>query len=160
MHCKIFSWQKRYKCILFFESRTLETTLELKRQLGLVTAIFIIIADVIGTGIFVTTGSVLGMTGNAFIVLLLWGIGGIVAITGALCYAELAVMWPDVGITKGDLAAYVMAVGDPLIHHIGDRPVTLQRFPDGIEHVLINGRRVIDGGRYDARAAAGRVLRS
>ena len=43
------------------------------------------------------------------------------------------VMWPDAGITKGDLAAYVIAVGDPLVHHIGDRPVTLQRFPDGIE---------------------------
>ncbi|HSO64926.1 MAG TPA: ATP-dependent DNA ligase [Ornithinibacter sp.] len=43
------------------------------------------------------------------------------------------VMWPDAGITKGDLAAYVLAVGDPLVHHIGDRPVTLQRFPDGIE---------------------------
>ncbi|MFL6165142.1 MAG: non-homologous end-joining DNA ligase [Ornithinibacter sp.] len=43
------------------------------------------------------------------------------------------VMWPDAGITKGDLAAYVVAVGDPLLHHIGDRPVTLQRFPDGIE---------------------------
>lgn len=43
------------------------------------------------------------------------------------------VMWPDAGITKGDLAAYVVAVGDPLVHHIGDRPVTLQRFPKGIE---------------------------
>ena len=43
------------------------------------------------------------------------------------------VMWPDAGITKGDLAAYVVAVGDPLVHHIGDRPVTLQRFPDGID---------------------------
>ncbi len=43
------------------------------------------------------------------------------------------VMWPDAGITKGDLAAYVVAAGDPLIHHIGDRPVTLQRFPEGIE---------------------------
>ncbi len=42
-------------------------------------------------------------------------------------------MWPDVGITKGDLAAYVMAVGDPLVHAIGDRPVTLQRFPEGID---------------------------
>ncbi len=71
--------------------------MELKRQLGLATATLIIIADVIGTGIFVTTGSVLGMTGNAFIVLLLWGAGGLVAITGALCYAELATMWPDDG---------------------------------------------------------------
>ncbi len=43
------------------------------------------------------------------------------------------VMWPDVGITKGDLAGYVMAVGDVLVRHIGDRPVTLQRFPEGIE---------------------------
>jgi bifunctional non-homologous end joining protein LigD len=43
------------------------------------------------------------------------------------------IMWPDAGITKGDLAAYVVAVGDPLVHHIGDRPITLQRFPEGIE---------------------------
>ncbi|GGL23107.1 ATP-dependent DNA ligase [Phycicoccus endophyticus] len=42
------------------------------------------------------------------------------------------VMWPDAGVTKGDLAGYVMAVGDPLVRHIGDRPVTLQRFPDGV----------------------------
>ena len=42
-------------------------------------------------------------------------------------------MWPDAGITKGDLAAYVVAVGDPLVHHIGDRPITLQRFPEGID---------------------------
>jgi DNA ligase D-like protein (predicted polymerase) len=47
------------------------------------------------------------------------------------------VLWPatDAGpaITKGDLAAYVAAVADPLLHAIGDRPVTLQRFPEGIE---------------------------
>ena len=37
---------------------------------------------------------------------------------------------------------------------------TPARFPEGIEHVLINGRHVVDGGRYDAHAAAGKVLRS
>ncbi|KGN38929.1 ATP-dependent DNA ligase [Knoellia aerolata] len=42
-------------------------------------------------------------------------------------------MWPGDGITKGDLAAYVLSVGDPLVRVIGDRPVTLQRFPDGID---------------------------
>ncbi|CAN7458473.1 ATP-dependent DNA ligase [Knoellia sp. LjRoot47] len=42
-------------------------------------------------------------------------------------------MWPDEGITKGDLAAYVQAVGEPLVRAIGDRPVTLQRFPEGID---------------------------
>lgn len=34
------------------------------------------------------------------------------------------------------------------------------RFPLGIAHVLVNGRAVIDDGRYDAGARAGRVLRS
>ena len=34
------------------------------------------------------------------------------------------------------------------------------RFPMGIEHVWINGAHVLDGARYDAQAAAGRVLRS
>jgi len=71
--------------------------LELKRQLGLFTGIMVIIADMIGTGIFMTTGNVLGMTNNALIVILLWVIGGVVALCGALSYSELAVLWPDVG---------------------------------------------------------------
>ena len=70
---------------------------ELKRQLGLYTGILVIIADMIGTGIFMTTGNILGMTQNALIVLLLWVVGGIVALCGALSYSELATMWPDVG---------------------------------------------------------------
>lgn len=71
--------------------------MELKRQIGLVTALMIIVADVIGTGIFMTTGEVLGMTGNSLAVLILFGVGGIIAITGSLCYAELATMWPEDG---------------------------------------------------------------
>ncbi len=47
------------------------------------------------------------------------------------------VVWPatDQGeaITKADLAAYLMAVGDPLLRALRDRPVTLQRVRDGIE---------------------------
>jgi APA family basic amino acid/polyamine antiporter len=71
--------------------------MELKRQLGLMTGILVVVADMIGTGIFMTTGNILGMTKSAPAVLLLWGIGGLVAITGSLCYAELAAIWPDVG---------------------------------------------------------------
>jgi len=43
------------------------------------------------------------------------------------------VMWHDAGITKWDLATYVTSVADGLMRAVGDRPVTLQRFPDGIE---------------------------
>jgi basic amino acid/polyamine antiporter, APA family len=74
-----------------------DTILELKRQLGLITGILVIVADMIGTGIFMTTGNILGMTNNALIVLILWAIGGLVAICGSLSYAELSTIWPDVG---------------------------------------------------------------
>jgi len=71
--------------------------LELQRQLGLPTAILVVVASMIGTGIFITTGELLAMTHNALIILVLWIVALVVAITGSLCYAELAAMWPDVG---------------------------------------------------------------
>ncbi|OHD66701.1 MAG: hypothetical protein A2176_11190 [Spirochaetes bacterium RBG_13_51_14] len=71
--------------------------MELKRQIGLITAILIIIADVIGTGILTTTGEVLSMTGSAFSILVLFSLGGVIALTGSLCYAEMATMWPEDG---------------------------------------------------------------
>jgi len=43
------------------------------------------------------------------------------------------VMWQDAGITKWDLASYVAAVADGLMGAVGHRPVTLQRFPGGVE---------------------------
>ncbi|RME93101.1 MAG: amino acid permease [Candidatus Hydrogenedentota bacterium] len=69
----------------------------LKRQLGLTTAMLVVVASMIGTGIFVTTGEVLAVTGNATLVLFLWLLGGLVALSGTLSYAELATMMPHVG---------------------------------------------------------------
>ena len=43
------------------------------------------------------------------------------------------VLWPQVGVSKLDLARYVIAVGPQLVKVLGDRPVTLQRFPDGVQ---------------------------
>jgi APA family basic amino acid/polyamine antiporter len=74
-----------------------DVDLELKKELGLATAILVVVASMIGTGIFITTGTVLDMARNSSTVLLLWFSGGIVAVTGCLCYAELATMWPHVG---------------------------------------------------------------
>jgi bifunctional non-homologous end joining protein LigD len=42
------------------------------------------------------------------------------------------VLFPDAGITKGDLIDYYQAVADVMIPHTEDRPLTLHRFPDGI----------------------------
>lgn len=43
------------------------------------------------------------------------------------------VLWPDSGITKLELAEYAVAIGPALLGALGARPVTLQRFPTGIE---------------------------
>ncbi|TFD87218.1 ATP-dependent DNA ligase [Cryobacterium lactosi] len=43
------------------------------------------------------------------------------------------VLWPELGITKLDLAEYLVAVGEPFVAANGDRPVSLQRFPGGID---------------------------
>jgi len=43
------------------------------------------------------------------------------------------VLWPDLGITKLDLANYLVAVGDAFIAANGDRPVSLQRFAAGVD---------------------------
>jgi DNA ligase D len=43
------------------------------------------------------------------------------------------VLWPDVGITKLDLATYIVAVGEAFVTANGDRPLSLQRFPAGID---------------------------
>ena len=41
-------------------------------------------------------------------------------------------LFPDDGITKGDLAAYYEEVARWMLPHVRDRPVSMQRFPDGI----------------------------
>ncbi|HTV74174.1 MAG TPA: non-homologous end-joining DNA ligase [Candidatus Acidoferrales bacterium] len=43
------------------------------------------------------------------------------------------VLWPQDGITKGELIAYYRAVAPWLLAHLQDRPLTLERYPNGIE---------------------------
>lgn len=43
------------------------------------------------------------------------------------------VLWPRDGYAKGDLIAYYRAVAPQAIAHLKDRPLTLQRYPNGIE---------------------------
>jgi bifunctional non-homologous end joining protein LigD len=43
------------------------------------------------------------------------------------------VLFPSDGITKGDLADYYERVSDWMLPHVRERPISMQRFPDGIE---------------------------
>src|SRR5919112_87142 len=43
------------------------------------------------------------------------------------------VLWPELGLTKLDLARYMVDVGEAFIRANGDRPVALQRFSDNVD---------------------------
>ncbi len=73
------------------------TTGGLRRRLGVATATSLIVASMIGTGIFSTTGLMLARVESAWLVLLCWLLGGVVSLAGALSYAELATMMPQAG---------------------------------------------------------------
>src|SRR5256885_13746514 len=84
----------------------------LKRTIGFVTACSIVIANIIGTGIFTSLGFQVTDIHSGFPLLMLWIIGGIAALCGALCYGELAAALPRSGGEYNFLAEiYHPAVG-------------------------------------------------
>jgi len=70
---------------------------ELKRQIGLFSAVMLISGDMIGTGIFISTGAIAETLPTPGGVLLVWLFGGLLALTGALTCAELAAALPYAG---------------------------------------------------------------
>src|ERR1700747_485972 len=58
------------------------------------TATAIVVADMVGVGVFTSLGFQVKDITSGFSLLLLWIVGGIVAMCGAVCYAELAAMFP------------------------------------------------------------------
>jgi basic amino acid/polyamine antiporter, APA family len=68
-----------------------------KRQLGVGIATAIVIANMIGTGVFTSTGFQAASLHDPLTILVCWIVGGIVALCGAACYAELGTMMPKAG---------------------------------------------------------------
>ena len=62
----------------------------MRRRLGLTSASALVIANMIGVGVFTTSGFALADLGRAETVLLAWLIGGLLAMCGALSYGALA----------------------------------------------------------------------
>lgn len=66
-------------------------------QLTFTSLFFIIVANMVGSGIFTTSGFIMQDVQNPSAMLLCWFIGGLLALTGALCYGELGAMFPEAG---------------------------------------------------------------
>lgn len=69
----------------------------LHRRLGLFSTTNVVVGDMIGAGIFTTSGLLLAELGSPLLMLGLWLVGGLLALCGALCYGELGAAMPKAG---------------------------------------------------------------
>ena len=70
---------------------------KLERKLGLFPATNIVVANMIGAGIFTTSGLLMSGLNDPVLMLILWAVGGIIALCGALSYGELGAAMPGAG---------------------------------------------------------------
>jgi APA family basic amino acid/polyamine antiporter len=81
------------------KENTLEKNTEnhLERKLGLFPVTNIVIANMIGAGIFTTSGLLMADLKNPLLMMGLWIVGGVIALCGALSYGELGAAMPRAG---------------------------------------------------------------
>ncbi len=74
-----------------------ESPSALLRQLGIFSATALVVSNMVGTGIFTTSGFLAGDLGDPKLVLGIWVVGALFALIGAFCYSELGVNFPASG---------------------------------------------------------------
>jgi basic amino acid/polyamine antiporter, APA family len=70
---------------------------ELKKTLRPADAVMIVVGNVIGVGIFTTTGFIAGYIPDASLIMAVWALGGMLTLFGALTYGELGGAFPRAG---------------------------------------------------------------
>ncbi|CAH0678738.1 unnamed protein product [Chilo suppressalis] len=84
------------------------STVKLKRELGLFSAVNLILGVMIGSGIFVSPASALEHSGSVGLCLIIWTVSGIISLLGALSFAELGTV---VGKSGAEYAYFQEAFG-------------------------------------------------
>jgi APA family basic amino acid/polyamine antiporter len=70
---------------------------EFRRELGLVDSVVVVAGGIVGVGIFANPSNVARVIADPVLILLVWAIGGAVALVGGFVWAELASRYPHVG---------------------------------------------------------------
>ena len=85
-----------------------ESTERLPAELGLCDTISVIVGIVVGVAIFKAPAAVFCNVSSPWQGIAVWAIGGVIALVGALCYAELVTTYPGTG---GDYLYLTRAFG-------------------------------------------------
>ncbi len=85
------------------------------RSFGLAAAVSVLVSNMVGTGVFTSLGFQVVDLSNGFALLSLWAVGGLLALSGALCYAELGAMHPR----SGGEYVYLTEAWSPTLGFIG-----------------------------------------
>ncbi|ODN78785.1 hypothetical protein L202_04340 [Cryptococcus amylolentus CBS 6039] len=119
-----------------------ESDLPQGRQLGLISATFLMVNRMVGTGVFATTSTILDQSGSVGMSLLYWVIGAVIAATGYSVYAEFATSIPRNG---GELN---------YLQHVYKKPKYLVACIYGAQALLLGqaAGNAYTSGRYFLRA--------
>jgi basic amino acid/polyamine antiporter, APA family len=109
------------------------TAPQLQRGLGLVDCILLVVGSMVGSGIFLTTGQIAGALPAPWLILLAWLIGGLMALAGALTYAELGAALPQ----AGGHYVYLRKAYGPLIGFLDGWLSIIASFPGSIAFVAV-----------------------
>ena len=86
----------------------------MKKKITVYTAAAIVVANMIGTGVFTSLGFQLAVVQNTWTILILWLAGGLLALFGAFAYAELGTHFKESG---GDYI-YLSRIFHPLLGYL------------------------------------------
>lgn len=119
-----------------------------KRLLKPYAAVAIIVGIVVGAGIFKTPSMVAGVTGDIGWALLIWIVGAVISLAGALCYAELSTTYPHAGgdyhfLTRayGTRLAFLYAWAKAMVINTGSIALLAFVFGDYMTQVIPLGDR-------------------
>ena len=70
---------------------------QLKKVIGLYGLTMVAIGSCIGSGIFLTPSQIAGQLPSPLLILVVWALGGLITVTGALTFSEMGGMFPQAG---------------------------------------------------------------